>query len=184
MPPHDQVTSTECGGPGCTLLECGSRSIPPTHGNRTPLLRVRELVILLGTATFSNHVERNRTDGELGHFFLSHKLVQIGEGQAFRRWQLKERDSKPVGSTKEAVLAKNARVSGFLCLVLSSVGGVVGSAQLQEARAPSSSLSLLGQGLSIQPFPLLPPPPHSPRNPVEILPARPPPALQEALASP
>lgn len=85
----------------------------------------QELVIPLGTATFSQAVERIRTDGELGHFFLSHKLVQIAEGQAFRRWPLKERALKPLGSTKEAALAKNARVSGFLWLFLGCAGGVV-----------------------------------------------------------
>lgn len=96
-----------------------------THRNKTALLGVREPVIPLGTATFSKAAERIRTDGELGHFFLSHKLVQIGEGQAFRRWSLKETALKPLGSTKEAALAKNVRVSGFLWLFLSSAGGVV-----------------------------------------------------------
>lgn len=97
----------------------------PARGNKILLLGVRELVIPLGPATFSSDVERNRTDGELGHLFLSRKLVRSGEGQAFRRWQLKVRDLKPVGSTKEAALAKDARVSGFLRLVPRSVGGVV-----------------------------------------------------------
>lgn len=110
-------------GRAVPYLPCRPHHYHPWKQDSTP--GVRELVIRLGTATVSQAVERVRTDGELGHFFLSDKLVQIGEGQAFRRWPLKERDLKPLGSTKEAALARDARVSGFLWLFLGSAGGVV-----------------------------------------------------------
>lgn len=46
---------------------------------------------------------------------------RAGVNQSSRSWQIKERNFRPMGSTQEAVLAKDARRSCFLCLVLSSI---------------------------------------------------------------
>lgn len=149
---------------------------------------VREPVIRLGTATVCQAVERIKTDGQLGHFFLSDKLVQIGEGQAFRRWRLKERDFQVASATglNQGSCTCQGSQGIWFPLAVSRLcwwcGGVPGSCWRLE---PSGPLWVCwNRNSASSPSPFLPPPQHSPGNPVEILPPKSPPALQEALASP
>lgn len=81
---------------------------------------------------------------------------QVGRGQASRRWQLKERDFKPIGSTQEAVPAKDASllsvVPAGVSVFLRAAGrmGLPGRAvqmDTEHAAHPPPAHSILGPGM-------------------------------------
>lgn len=130
---------------------------------------VREPVIRLGTAAVSQAVERIKTDGQLGHFFLSRQTGADWRGPGLQKVAV-EREGLSSGFSHWAQPRKlhlpgtPGYLVSFGCFSALLVVWWC-SWQLLEARALWSTPGLLEQRLGIQPFPLLAPTPAQSREP-------------------